>query len=948
MINENLEQHMPPILYLIDGHALAYRTYFAISGSTSEKLQTQSGELTAGVFGFASVLLSLLEKEKPEYLAVTFDGGHSFRDQIYTGYKATRAKMPDDLRAQINRIRQLIDAFNFPRIELEGYEADDVLGSLARQAVEKGLGVKIITGDRDLLQLVDDRIIVNLPGKRLSDAKDYTEKDVIEYLGVRPDQVVDYKALVGDASDNIPGVAGIGEKTACTLLKTYDTLDEIYNHLDELSKGVRGKLEAGRESAYMSRELAAIRTDLRVTLNLDAARVDFSDISAVEELFRELEFRSLQPRLRNATGRGPQPAVAAPSGTSPAAQAGQLSLFGENLTRIGISPAYELDVTVVDSTEKLNDLVQALSEAEQIAFDTETTSTNPLRADLVGISLAVREGHGYYIPVGHKTGETQLPLEQVIEALRPALTDPNKAKVGQNLKFDRLALERANLTPHPLSFDTMIAEYLRDPASRNLGLKDMAEYYLDISMTHIEELIGRGKAQITMDQVPIADVAPYAAADAEVSLRLVPILTQKLKEVGATSLFYDVEMPLIDVLAEMETAGIMLNVPLLKEMSSDLAQRMAGIEQKIYDACGYSFNINSTQQLSKVLFDTLKLDPPDRRKKTASGHYSTAAGVLDELRGQHEVVDLVLEYRELAKLRSTYLEALPQQINPETGRVHTSFSQTGSVTGRLASSEPNLQNIPTRTELGRLVRNAFIASPGNVLLSVDYSQIELRILAHMSGDESMLAAFRASQDIHAATAAAVFGSPIDKVSSEMRRLGKGINFGLVYGMSAFGLSRGTGLTLAESENFVKAYFQQFPGVKAYLDGMRRLAAKQGYVETMLGRRRYFPNLHNPSGVNINIRNREEREAINAPIQGSAADIMKLAMIKLPKALKQASCPARLLLQVHDELVLETPPEDLPETARIVQDVMEHAIELSIPLVTEAKFGENWGTMQPLK
>lgn len=936
---------MPPILYLIDGHALAYRTFFAITSGASERLSTRSGEPTAGVLGFASVLLKLIETDKPEYLAVTFDGGHSFRDQVYSEYKATRAKMPDDLRVQMDRIRQLVDAFGFPRIELEGYEADDILGSLAHQAVEKGFGVKIITGDRDLLQLVDDRIIVNLAGAKLSEAKDYTDKDVLAYLGVRPDQVVDYKALVGDHSDNIPGVQGVGEKTACALLEKYNTLDEVYNHLDEQTKGVRAKLEAGKPNAYLSQQLARILTDLKVSLDLQSARIDLQKTyPAVDALFQELEMRSLQSRLKNLV-LGP----VGPTQVSASQQAsGQLSLFGEEITRIGVSPEYNIQVIIIDTEEGLQDLAKALEKADFISFDTETTSTDPLRADLVGISIAVRPDEGFYIPVGHLTGETQLPIEQVIAALRPAFTDPNKAKIGQNLKYDRIVLERNGLRPFPLSFDTMLAEWVTDPAARNLGLKEMAERYLGIGMTHIEELIGRGKNQRSMAEVTVAQAAPYAAADAEVVQKLMPILEKRMEEHGATRVFHEIEMPLVDVLADMEMAGITLDAPVLASMSQDISIRLMKIEQKIFQESGATFNINSTQQLSKILFETLKLDPPDRRKKTASGHFSTSAEVLEDLRGKHPVVDSILEFRELSKLRSTYLEALPQSINPRTGRIHTSFNQTGSVTGRLASSDPNLQNIPTRTDLGRLVRTGFVASPGNLLLSVDYSQIELRILAHMSGDEAMTAAFMAGQDIHAATSAAIFKIPINSVSSEMRRLGKSINFGLVYGMSPFGLSRNTGLTLAEAENFVKAYFEQFPGVKRYLDGIRRLAARQGYVETLLGRRRYFPNLANPSNVNINLRNREEREAINAPIQGTAADIMKLAMIRLPETFKKANCSARLLLQVHDELVLEAPHDALYETARLVQDIMGNAIHLSIPLVTEAKFGNNWGDMSILK
>ncbi len=934
---------MPPILYLIDGHALAYRTFFAISASTSERLQTHAGEPTAGIYGFASVLMRLLEVEKPEYLAVAFDSGHSFRDVVFPAYKATRAKMPDDLRSQVERIRQMVDAFHIPRLELENYEADDVLGSIARQAVAKGFGVKIITGDRDLLQLVDDRILVNLPGKSLSEARDYNAADVMAYLGVRPDQVVDYKALVGDKSDNIPGVMGIGEKTAQTLLATYSTLDEIYAHLEDLKKGERAKLEAGRDSAYLSQKLATILTDLQISLDLERAKVSLADVSEVESLFLDLEFRTLLLNLRK---------LSAKSIAQPPAPNEQLRLFGEPVTQIGeapiapVIPRYELTVHIVDTPAALQDLTRALADANVISFDTETTSTDRMRSQLVGISLAVREGEGYYIPVGHVTGEPQLPIVQVIAALRPAMTDPSKQKVGQNLKFDSMVLERYKLHVAPLTFDTMIAAWLINPASHSVGLKEMAGSYLNASMTHIEELIGRGKTQITMAEVPVAQAAPYAAADAEIALRLMPILQQEMDEKGALRIFHEVEMPLIDVLADMERNGITLNAQILHDMSQEAALRLAKMEDELYALVGYSFNLNSTQQLSKALFETLHLAPPDRRKKTASGHFSTSADVLDEMRGQHPAIDRILEYRELSKLKSTYLDSLPLEVNPDSGRIHTSFSQTGSVTGRLASSDPNLQNIPTRSEYGRLVRGGFTAAEGYQLISVDYSQVELRILAHISGDEAMLDAFRQGQDIHATTAAAIFGVPLASVSKDMRRKAKSINFGLVYGMSAFGLSRTTGLTLGESENFVKAYFKQFPRVKEYLDGMRRTAALQGYVETLLGRRRYFPNLSGQA--NVNMRNREEREAINAPIQGTAADIMKLAMIALEPALKAADCPARLLLQVHDELVLEAPDAKVKSAARLVQNVMEKAYTLSIPLETEARCGKTWGAMEVMK
>lgn len=934
---------MPPVLYLIDGHALAYRTYFALTRGSTGGFITAKGEPTAGVFGFTSVLLRLLEQERPDYLAVAFDVGRTFRDDLFPEYKGTRAKMPDDLRPQIERMRQLVDAFNIPRLEMDGYEADDVLGSVARSAVAKGLGVKIITGDRDLLQLVDKRIIVNLPGKSLADARDYLADDVVEYLGVRPDQVVDYKALVGDTSDNIPGVAGIGEKTAINLLKTYDTLDGIYAHLDAIGGSVRKKLEGGRESADLSRKLAAIVTTLDVPLNLEQARPQQFDPARVEAIFRELEFRTLLARLT---------ALTQMYGMVPAKKGQQLALFGVEaapaVTTVA-SPtpaASDIETVIVDSEAALQDLAERLAAAEMISFDTETTSTDQMRAELVGISLAVDPGRGYYIPVGHRQeGGSQLALAGVLDALRGPMTNPKIRKAGHNIKYDLIVLARNGLRPQGLSFDTMIAEWLINPASRNLGLKNLAWVRLDHKMTEIESLIGKGAKQISMAEVPIAAAAAYAAADAAVVLRLIPQLQKELDDCKASELFTTMEMPLVDVLADMEMAGIALDTGFLEKMSGELGQRLGEIETSVTALAGIQFNINSTQQLSEVLFDRLKLPPPDRTAKTASGFYSTAAGVLESLSGRHPIVDQVLEYRELAKLRSTYLEALPLQVNPHTGRVHTSYNQTGSVTGRIASSEPNLQNIPIRTEIGRQVRQAFVAQAGNLLLSVDYSQVELRIVAHIAGDEAMLAAFRAGQDIHAATAAAVFGVGIEKVSKEQRRHAKAINFGLIYGMSAFGLTRTTDLTLAEAENFVQAYFRQFPGVSNYLAGARRQATEQEYVETLLGRRRYFPGLKNQS--NHNIRSREEREAVNAPIQGTAADIMKLAMLHVPPALREAGLRGRMLLQVHDELVLECPKDELEQTARVVRETMENAYKLVIPLATEARSGTNWGMMKVL-
>ena len=933
---------MPPTLYLIDGHALAYRTFFALTrGSSSATFTTSGGEPTAGVYGFTSVLLRILEQESPDYLAVAFDTGRTFRDEIFPDYKGTREKMPDELRTQIERIRQLVDAFNIPRLEMENYEADDVLGSVAHQAVAKGLGVKIFTGDRDLLQLVDERIIVNLPGRSLSEAKDYLPSDVKDYLGVRPNQVVDYKALVGDKSDNIPGVPGIGEKTAISLLEQYDTLDSVYQHLDEISGGVRKKLEAGRDSAYLSKKLATIISNLDVPLDLERARPDHFEPEHIEAIFRELEFRSLMGRLN---------ALEENYGKKLPKSGQQLSLFETNSPAVSSSQETAANASfrtvIVNTTTALADLVQELGKAEIISFDTETTSTDQMSAKLVGISLATKSGEGFYIPVGHTATDTpQLPIAQVIDALKGPMTDAHIPKAGHNLKYDFVLLARNGLRVTPLAFDSMIAEWVINPNSRNLGLKNLAWVRQDIRMTHIEELIGRGKKQITMAEVPAGEAAAYAALDAAVVLSLLPELKEELENHHGTQLFETIEMPLIPVLAEMEMAGVALDVNYLQKMSRELNTRMAEIEQKIYQSVGEPFNLNSPQQLSDALFNRLHLEPPDRTAKTSTGFYSTSAVVLEALSDKHEVVNWVLEYRELSKLLSTYVDALPVQVNTHTGRVHTSFNQTGAVTGRIASSDPNLQNIPIRTEIGRQVRNAFIADAGNFLLSVDYSQVELRIVAHMADDQAMLAAFSAGQDIHAATAAAIYGIPIESVSNEQRRRAKGINFGLIYGMSAYGLTRYTDLTLAESENFMEAYFRQFPGVKRYLDNMRGMAAEQGYVETLLGRRRYFPGLKNQS--NRNIRNREEREAINAPIQGTAADIMKIAMLRVPPALQQAGLSSQMLLQVHDELVLECPQEDLRKTAEVVQKVMEGAYNMKVPLRTEARYGTNWGEMIPM-
>lgn len=951
-------------LYLIDGHALAYRTYFALTaaGTDTSRWVTKVGEPTAGTYGFTAVLFNILEEKKPDYLAVSFDVGATFRDTLFPNYKGTRAKMPDDLATQLGRINEVVAAFNIPILTAEGFEADDVLGTVAKQAAAQRVEVIIATGDRDLLQLCDEHIRVSLAGQKLSEAALYGPNEVKAKFGVTPKQYIDYKALVGDKSDNIPGVEGVGEKTAMTLLQEYGSLDNIYKHLDRIPARFKTKLEAGRENAYLSQKLAAIVTDAPVTLNLEACEaprlkppLNF-DRRRVFELFRALEFRSLLGKLPE----GSLPSGSYDKDSAREAAAPQLTLFGPDALS---TPAPAQPITgyrtpmanltrpvIVSNLQSLNELAGKLSAAKVIAVDTETTSTDANAAALVGISLCIKEGEGYYIPVGHRSADlpvNQLPVNQVLTALTPSLTNPDIPKVGHNIGYDYTILKRSGLALHPIGFDTMIAEWLGDPGSRNLGLKSLAFVRLGLEMTEIKELIGTGKKQITFDQVPLDDAAAYAVADVDMTLRLMPQLKQELKDKGLLGLYEEVELPFIAVLAEMEMAGVMIDSDYLADMSKQLDKQLRALEKKIYKAVGHEFNINSTQQLAKALFEDLKLEPPDKSRKTASGKYSTAADVLEEMKGQNPVLDAILEHRELSKLKGTYVDALPLAVNPETGRIHTSFNQCGSVTGRLASSSPNLQNIPIRTELGRDVRRAFVAPRGRRLVAADYSQVELRIAAHLAKEQFWIDAFKRGDDIHAATASAVFGVPLDKVSKEQRRNAKAINFGLLYGMGAFSLAKNTGLTLGEAEEFIQKYFAELPGVKKYIDDTKRKAAADGYVETLSGRRRYFPLLTRPGSTREDhaLRARAEREAINSPVQGTAADIIKLAMIRIARELPRKVPSAQMLLQVHDELVFECDAGDVEKLAALARQTMEGAFTLDAPLAVEVRAGKNWDEMK---
>ena len=925
-----------PVLYLIDGHALAYRSYFALQHGG---FTTSSGESTSAVFGFSRTLLDIYEHYQPTYLAVTFDEGLSAREEIYPEYKATRERMPDDLRSQFDRIRELVAAFNIPQLTMPNMEADDILGTISRQAVEQGLDVLIATGDRDILQLLGPHVRVQLP-QRGGDDLVFDVKAFRKKYKIEPEQLIDLKALMGDSSDNIPGVAGVGEKSATQLLQQYKNLEEIYENLDDIGTRVRNRLIAGKEMAFLSRRLATIMRDLDITLDLDQCIGQDFAVKSVDEVFAALEFRTLRARLHKVYGW----------------------MHGEEFES-GIVNAHEVVETIIVRNEmQLEELVAELNNAELIAFDTETTSIDQMSAELVGISLAIDESRGYYVPVGHRVtddlGQTsmfaqpvgdQLPLDAVIAALRLPLENPSIAKTAHNAVYDLMILRRYGIEVSPIAFDTMLAEWVNNPISKFLGLKALVAQTLDVQMTEISQLLGKGKNQITMEQVEIAEAAPYAAADATMTWRLLQPLEDELQRSGLDHLYSTLEMPLIPIIGSMQYRGVSLDVEFLNEMSARLAVEIAKIEESVYDAGNIGkFNIGSPKQLNNVLFEVLEL-PTAGLKKTKLG-FSTDSTTLEALRDEHPIINMIVDYRELSKLKSTYVDALPALVNPKTGRLHTSYNQTGSATGRFSSSNPNLQNIPIRTELGREVRRAFVAPAGYVLLAVDYSQIELRVMAHISEDETLTEAFHRGLDIHQATAATVNGIEPEHVTYEQRNFAKRVNFGLMYGMGAFRLARDSDLTLAEAEDFISTYFERMPGVERYIKATKEYVWQHGYTQTLYGRRRLYPAIK----ANGNRRSTaaEERAAINMPIQGTAADILKQSMINLYDRLQHESYDAAMILQVHDELVLEVKEDELPAVKSLVVETMESAFPdgkpLRVPLKANASFGVNWRDMKELE
>ena len=924
-----------PLLVLLDGHAMVHRAFHAIQNPLTLR---RTGEEVRGVYGFTQMLLRAIETLRPTHLILTFDHpSPTFRHEMFEEYKAQRPSMPEELSNQFPHIRRLMEALRVPIMELESFEADDLLGTLSLQAAEQGLDSVIITGDTDTLQLVGPRTRVLL---QYSTAKQtlYGETEVKErYGGLTPDQVIDFKAICGDTSDNIPGVPGVGPKTASKLLLDFGDIPGIYDHLDELPARQSALFAEHRDRVFQGRTLVTIVRDAPVTLDLDDARWGTYNRAEVIDVLKDLEFFSTINRIPGGESDGP--------------------VESQSAERPQAAPAVETDYRTVRDAAALDELVKALAASDGFAFDTETApdgldvkGVQPMRSNLVGLSFATAAGLAWYVPIGH-TEAGQLPQEQVLEALRPALEDPELPKAAHNANYDLTVLAHHGVRMQGFAFDTMLAAHLL--GHKAIGLKNMSLDMLGIEMTPISDLIGSGRAQTTMDRVPVDQAAPYASADADMTYRLWVMLHERLDEEGLLDYFTGMEVPLLPIVVDMQVTGVALDVDMMHKMADALGQRVAQLEVDAYESLGHRFNLGSPKQLGEVLFDELKLGELSeigKPKKTKTGGYSTDAAALEALRGVHPLVDTVLEHRQLTKLKSTYVDALPTLINPKTGRLHTTYNQAGSVTGRFSSNDPNLQNIPIRTDLGRQIRVAFLPNQdGWLLLAADYSQIELRVLAHLSQDPGLLEAFREDQDIHSATAAQVYGVGMDQVTADMRRIAKVLNFGIIYGLSAFGISQQTELTVEEGRTFIESYLGRYPLVKEYIDGTKQMARDEGYVETLLGRRRYTPEI---ASSNPAIRQAAEREAINMPVQGTAAEALKLAMLGVAPEMAARGLRSNLLLQVHDELIFETPPDEIEEMKSLLLDVMPRAmewapkpVEFAVPLKVATKSGANWGELE---
>ena len=943
-------------LFLLDAYALIYRAFFALN--KNPRINSK-GVNTSAVMGFLNSLYEILKNEKPSHIGVAFDvAGTAQRQEEYSEYKANREKMPDDLRESIPYIIRLIEAFNIPIYGVEGYEADDVIGTLSKKAEKEGFTTYMMTPDKDFGQLVTDKVLLYKPAKFGEPAQIWGPKEVCERYGIsEPKQLIDILGLWGDAADNIPGIPGIGEKTAAILVGKYGSVENLIAHADELKGKQKENVIAFAEQGLMSKALATINLEVPVNFDEDELKAKEPDLPALMALFEELEFKTFAKRFlddykKTHTGEASLDCfVPRNDGKTSGSQApdlfsnetstpsGQFDLFnqdgGNGLLEFSdkdsaktVQHVYKL----VETDEEIRALVERLSQQTRFVFDTETTNIDVYSADLVGLSFAIKAHEAWYLSMPANREECQRKLE----LLRPLFEDESIMKIGQNLKFDISMLAQYGISVKGKLFDTMLAHYLIEPEQRH-NMDYLAEVYLNYVTIPIEELIGKGRQQKTMREVPVELVKEYAAEDADITMRLYEKLLPLLKENGVEKLFYEIEMPLVPVLSRMEANGVKIDTENLKQISDEFAVEIRKIEEQIYELAGMPFNIASPKQLGEILFEKLRID--EKAKKTKTGQYATGEEVLQKLAHKHPIVNLILDYRSLTKLKSTYLDALPALVNPKDGLIHTSFNQAVTATGRLSSNNPNLQNIPVRTEKGREIRRAFVPrSEQYTLLAADYSQIELRIIAHLSQDPAMVADFNLGHDIHAATAAKVFHVPMEQVTKEQRSRAKAVNFGIIYGMSAFGLAERMELSRSEAADIIKKYFEEYAGIKEYMNRSIALAKERGYAETILGRRRYLRDIN---GANSVVRGFAERNAINAPIQGSSADMIKIAMIGIHQELERLKMQSKMILQVHDELVFDAHLDELDTLKSIVQDKMVNAMPLSVPVVVEINTGANW-------
>jgi DNA polymerase-1 len=933
-----------PTIYLIDGTAQIFRAFYAV-----QSLSTSKGFPTNAIFGFIKMLLKLIQDESPQYLGVSFDPpGPTFRHDMFEAYKAHRPETPADLIQQIPRIKEFLKIMDIPIYEIPGYEADDVLATLAKKAEGQGIKTVIVSSDKDLLQLVSDKVVTL--SERMGHKVIYTPEKVKEKYGIRPEQIRDFLGLVGDSSDNIPGIKGIGPKTASKLLEEFDSLEALLEHPEAVkSKTQQENLRQGKEIALQSKELATVRTDVQIELNLDELQRSSPDYQKLRSYFHDLEFYSLIRDVIPTEELG-YPPLEEEQKPGEEKRHYQTVLTEEQLQQVieelrslkspleggrGVSPLEGGQGGVVPFPGGARGGFPI--EGEGFAVDTETTSEDPMRAELVGISLSTKPHHGYYIPVGHRYigAPKQLDLEFVIQELKPILEDGNIPKYGQNIKYDIIVLSHYGIEIKGTQFDPMLASYVLNPSKRSHKMDNLAEEYLHYQTITYKEVAGSGAKQVTLDMVPVESVSEYSCEDADVTLQLTRVLRPKVEEQNLQQLYQQVELPLIDVLATMERHGVKVDTQLLQELSTEFAGKLKSIGQEIYDRAGQEFNINSPKQLGEILFEKLQMP---FAKKTKTGYSTNVDTLTDLARAGYEIPAKILDYRQLSKLKSTYTDALPKQINPKTGRIHTSYNQTVTATGRLSSSDPNLQNIPIRTTEGRRIRQAFIPEDGSLLLSADYSQIELRILAHVTGDEELIKAYQHDEDIHTKTAVRLFGLAPSDITPDMRREAKTVNFSVIYGISAFSLSKDLNIPRNEAQRYIDEYFSLYKGVKQFIDDTISSTRKHGYVTTLLNRIRYIPDIHSK---NHNVRQFAERTAVNTPIQGTAADMIKLAMIAIHNKFMRGYPDVKMIVQVHDELVFEITENRTDEIRNLVVNEMESVLDLKVPIKVDAHYGKNW-------